>query len=74
MSDNESSAKRPKMEEKEEEKGAENMSIEETNKLRAKLGLAPLEINNDQKAEDGKHCCKKVKNILNQLVESFILL
>merc|ERR1712050_16018 len=53
MSDNESSAKRPKMEEKEEEKGAENMSIEETNKLRAKLGLAPLEINNDQKAEDG---------------------
>lgn len=36
-----------------EEKGAENMSIDETNKLRAKLGLAPLEITTDEKAEDG---------------------
>ena len=54
MSDEESSAKRPKMDQKEDEKGAENMSIEETNKLRAKLGLAPLEINNDKKADDGQ--------------------
>ncbi|KAM7541069.1 hypothetical protein Aperf_G00000029629 [Anoplocephala perfoliata] len=35
---------------------AESLSIEETNKLRAKLGLAPLEIGNDTKTEsdDGK--------------------
>ena len=53
-SDDESSSKRRKVEEKEDEQGAESMSIEETNKLRAKLGLAPLEITTDEKADDGK--------------------
>uniref|UniRef100_A0A0K0DDM9 U4/U6.U5 tri-snRNP-associated protein 1 n=1 Tax=Angiostrongylus cantonensis TaxID=6313 RepID=A0A0K0DDM9_ANGCA len=32
---------------------AESLSIEETNKLRAKLGLAPLEIDDTKEAEDG---------------------
>jgi len=39
----------------EDDKGAENMSIEETNKLRAKIGLAPLEITTNEKAEDGEY-------------------
>ena len=33
--------------------GAEAMTIEETNKLRAKLGLAPLEMNTDKANDDG---------------------
>merc|ERR1712130_991348 len=52
-SDDEFSTKRRKLDEKEDEQGAESMSIDETNKLRAKLGLAPLEITTDEKAEDG---------------------
>ena len=53
-SDDEFSTKRRKLDEKEDEQGAESMSIDETNKLRAKLGLAPLEITTDEKADDGK--------------------
>jgi len=34
--------------------GAESMSIEETNAMRAKLGLAPLEITTGEKRDDGK--------------------
>ncbi|KAK5986154.1 U4/U6.U5 tri-snRNP-associated protein 1 [Trichostrongylus colubriformis] len=54
--------KRSRRREKEKESSppkddtAESLSIEETNKLRAKLGLAPLEVNDDSKpreAEDG---------------------
>merc|ERR1711937_236156 len=33
--------------------GAESMSIEETNAMRAKLGLAPLEITSGEKRDDG---------------------
>ena len=53
MSDNESSAKRRKTNDLEDSK-ADSLSIEETNKLRAKLGLAPLEATSDQPADDGK--------------------
>jgi len=52
MSDNESSAKRRKTDDLEDSK-ADSLSIEETNKLRAKLGLAPLEATSDQPADDG---------------------
>ena len=34
--------------------GAEAMTIEETNKLRAKLGLAPLEMTSDKANDDGR--------------------
>jgi hypothetical protein len=34
--------------------GAEAMTIEETNKLRAKLGLAPLEMTTDKASDDGR--------------------
>ena len=34
--------------------GAETMTIEETNKLRAKLGLAPLEVTSDAPKDDGR--------------------
>ena len=30
------------------------MTVEETNALRAKLGLAPLEVNDNKHTEDGK--------------------
>ena len=53
MSDSESSAKRRKTNDLEDSK-ADSLSIEETNKLRAKLGLAPLEATSDQPADDGK--------------------
>ena len=57
-SDEETKPKRQRREDvhkdAEPNEGAENMSIDETNKLRAKLGLAPLEVTTDEKAEDGK--------------------
>ena len=53
MSDNESAAKRRKTDDLEDSK-ADSLSIEETNKLRAKLGLAPLEATSDKPADDGK--------------------
>lgn len=56
-SDEETKPKRQRREDvhkdAEPNEGAENMSIDETNKLRAKLGLAPLEVTTDEKAEDG---------------------
>lgn len=38
----------------EDNDGADTMSIEETNALRAKLGLAPLEPTSNEAREDGK--------------------
>lgn len=58
----------PKLDRSPEQSGGgavESLSIEETNKLRAKLGLKPLEVN-DNKGDDDKRKDGKIKDDLGE--------